>query len=351
MAEALTYLTLIAAIDLVTTWQFSMFIFYCLPVYLVAAYFPKKTALGFVCLAAILSTIAAYDSIPVRGLGGYVWSAINRLGGLFFASACGISLRNSREEMQRRYEALQRTQELEREIVRVGELEQQRIGQDLHDGVCQTLAALDCAAQCLKLDLDNDGSPRTGLATEIQRQLSAATLEARNMARGIFPVSISADTLPDALQDLVTTMDGLFNGTIGFERDEDIVVHDAVEAMHLYRITQEALSNAMRHANATHIGVEVRQNEHQLAISVTDNGCGSAIQDLKRPNGMGWHTMRYRANLLGAELSLRTEPGHGTEVRCTLPIAALRVTEDGGDGELAQTTKELNAAGSEPSAT
>jgi len=329
MTEALVCLALVAAVDLFTTWQFSMFIFYCLPVYVVALYFPRKTALVFVVLAALLSTVAAYDSIPVRGMAGYVWSAINRLGGLLFASACGISFRNFRDEMQRRYEALQRTQELEREIVRVGELEQQRIGQDLHDGVCQTLAALDIAAQCLKLDLENDCSPRIGLATEIQRQLSAATLEARNMARGIFPVSISADSLSNALQDLVATMNRLFSGLIAFECDEEIVVHDAEEAMHLYRIAQEALSNAMRHANATRIDVRLRQDEHHLTISVADDGCGSAIQSLKRPNGMGWHTMRYRANLLGAELSLRTEPGRGTEVRCTLPIPAVRLTEQG----------------------
>jgi signal transduction histidine kinase len=333
MAEALACLALVASVDLLTTWQFSMFIFYCLPVYVVAVYFPRRTALAFVVLASLFSTVAAYDSIPVRGLGGYVWNAINRLGGLLFASACGISFRNFRDEMQRRYEALQRTQELEREIVRVGELEQQRIGQDLHDGVCQTLAALDCAAQCLKLDLENDRSPRIGLATEIQRQLSAATLEARNMARnmarGIFPVSISADSLSNALQDLSTTMNRLFSGLIAFECDEEIVVHDAEEAMHLYRIAQEALSNAMRHANATRIDVRLQQDEHHLTISVADDGCGSAIQSLKRPNGMGWHTMRYRANLLGAELSLRTEPGRGTEVRCTLPIPAVRLTEQG----------------------
>jgi signal transduction histidine kinase len=148
------------------------------------------------------------------------------------------------------------------------------------------------------------------------------------MARGIFPVSISADSLPNALQDLATTMNRLFGGIIAFECDEEIVVHDAEEAMHLYRIAQEALSNAMRHANATRIEVQLRQDEHHLTIRVADDGGGSSIQNLKRPNGMGWHTMRYRANLIGAELSLRTESGRGTEVRCTLPIAAVRVAEE-----------------------
>lgn len=325
MAEALTCLAAVTVVDIFTTWQFSMFIFYCLPVYLVALNFPRKTALWFVGLALFLATVASYDSIAVRGWAGYAWMAVNRFGGFLFASSCGIAFRNFKEEMQGRLEALQRTQELEREIVRIGELEQQRIGQDLHDGVCQTLAALDCAAQCLKLDLENDQSPRIVLAGEIQRQLSAATLEARNMARGIFPVSISADSLSNALLDLTTTMNSLFNGAIVFTSDEEVVLHNADEAMHLYRITQEALGNAMRHANASRIEVQLTQDEHQLTILVADNGCGSTIQNLQRPHGMGWHTMRYRANLIGAELSLQSEPGQGTEIRCKLPIAALRV--------------------------
>lgn len=327
MAEALACLALVAGIDLLTTWQFSMFIFYCLPVYAVSLYFPRRTAIAFVIFAEVLATIAAYDSIPIRGLGGYAWQAVNRMGGFLFAAACGLSFQNYREEMQHRFRALQRTRELEREIVKIGELEQQRIGQDLHDGVCQTLAALDCAAQCLKIDLEKDGSPRIVLATEIQKQLSAATLEARNMARGIFPVSISADSLANALEYLVSNMNRLFGGIIVFTCEEEILVRDADEAMHLYRIAQEALSNAMRHANATHVEVRLKQRESQLTVVVADDGSGSAIQNPKRPDGMGWHTMRYRANLIGAELVMWTEPGKGTEIRCTLPLTAARIPD------------------------
>lgn len=327
MAEALVCLAFVACLDLLTTWQFSMFIFYCLPVYLVSLYFPRKTTIAFVLFAEVLGTLAAYDSIPARGWGGYAWQALNRLGGFSFAAACGLSFQSFREEMQRRFVALQRTRELEREIVRIGEIEQQRIGQDLHDGVCQTLAALDCAAQCLKIDLEKDGSPRIVLAAEIQKQLSAATLEARNMARGIFPVSISADSLANAVEDLVASMNRLFGGIIVLVCDEEILLRDADEAMHLYRITQEALSNAMRHANAMHIEVRLRQDEHHLTVIVADDGIGSAIQNPKRPDGMGWHTMRYRSNLIGAELTVHTEPGKGTEIRCAMPLAALRISD------------------------
>ena len=60
---------------------------------------------------------------------------------------------------------------------------------------------------------------------------------------------------------------------------------------------------------------------------VLSDGIGSAIQNPKRPDGMGWHTMRYRSNLIGAELSVHTEPGKGTEIRCAMPLAAVRLSD------------------------
>lgn len=321
MLEAIAFVGLVAFVDVITTWQFSMYIFYCLPVYVVALYFPRQVALSFVLVVAVVATAANYDSIAIRGVAGYAWSAFNRSGGLLFAAGCGIAFQSYREETQRAFEALKRTQQLEHEIVRIGEREQQRIGQDLHDGVCQTLAALDCATQCLKLDLETDSSPRIALAAEIQKQLSAATLEARNMARGIYPVSISADSVVVAVRELAGSMNRLFGGIISVEADPEIAVSDSDTAVHLYRITQEALSNAIRHANATRITVKLKQRGQELVMSVADNGAGSAIQP--RPDGMGSYTMRYRANLIGAKLAIGTASGQGTEVKCTLPLVAV----------------------------
>ncbi len=319
MFEILVFLSLVTFVDLITTWQFSMYIFYCLPVYLVGLYFPRRVALSFAVFTAVVAMVANYDAIAVRGMGGYAWSGCNRLGGLLFTAACGISFRGYREETQRALEALRHSQQLEREVVRAGEREQQRIGQDLHDGVCQTLAALGCAAQCLKVDLEADSSPRIELVTEIQKQLSAATLEARNMARGIYPVSISADSLGIAIQDLVTSLNQIFGDIICVATDPEIVVCDADTALHLYRITQEALSNASRHANATRIDVGLTQGPRELVLTIADNGCNAEMQT--RADGMGSHTMRYRANLIGAGLTVKTNSNKGTEVQCTLPTA------------------------------
>jgi signal transduction histidine kinase len=233
-------------------------------------------------------------------------------------AACGISIQRFREATRRRLEAMEHARELEQEIVRAGEREQMRIGQDLHDGVCQSLAALDCAAQCLKLDLEIGHAPQARLAAEIQRQLSAATVEARNLARGIYPVTMERDGLSVALQGLVFATKALTNVNVTFETDENVIVKDPEVSMHLYRIAQEALSNAMRHAKASRVTMRLIQEDHRLTVCVEDDGCGSDMRH--RPDGMGWRTMRYRANLIGAKLDVSTPSSGGTMVRCLIPI-------------------------------
>ena len=320
LAEAFAFLVLVVIADVFTSWQYTMFMFYCIPVFLVAMQVSRRYAFAFAILTGIVAMAANYDSLPIRGLGGYIWGGASRTGGLLIAAAYGISVQSFREEMRRRVQAMEHAQELEREIVRAGEREQIRIGQDLHDGVCQTLAALDCAAQCLKLDLEVEGSPQSKLATEIQKRLSAATLEARSLARGIYPLPMEPDGLGMALRELVMTTRTLCHTAIGFESDEDIVVRDSEVAMHLYRITQEALSNAMRHSNATRVDVRVMCDNQRLSISVVDDGCGSSLQS--RNDGMGWRTMHYRARLIGAQIEKLSPAAGGTTVRCSLPLQA-----------------------------
>jgi signal transduction histidine kinase len=320
LAEAFVALAVMAVVDIVTAWQFSLFVFYCMPVFIVALHFPRRLGIGFVVFAALVAMAANYDTIPFLGWGGFAWSAINRLIGFLLAVACGIAIQRIRKETAQRLETMEHACDLEREIVRAGEREQMRIGHDLHDGLCQTLAALDCAAQCLKIRLEAECSPQAKVASQIKKGLSDATIEARNLARGIYPASIEADGLIVALRELVITTNALRQGAIGFESGEGIIVKNPEVALHLYRITQEAMSNALRHANAKRVRIQIIQQNQQLKISVTDDGCGSAIQG--RSDGMGLRTMRYRAKLIGAEIKIETRPSEGTAVHCSLPVPA-----------------------------
>lgn len=304
-----------------------MFGIYCGIVFAVSLHTPTLSAAAFGCATVVLAIGVECDSVPSRGLDGFVWASVNRLCAITFALGCGVALRQLRKEIGQKIEALEHAGNLERELIEVAEREQKRIGQDLHDGVCQTLAALNCAAHCLELDLTTDGSQRVPLATEIQKGLSEATLEVRNMARGIYPVWREGETIETALQALVKRTNLLCRASVSFNSQGTVRLISHPIAMHLYRITQEALQNALRHSNATKIEVEVNTTDDELTIAVCDNGCGSSIQP--KPDGLGWRTMRYRANLIGAEIQVQSVSREGTTVYCTLPLHSKNKASNG----------------------
>lgn len=320
--EALLCLAIVGVVDCQTPWQFSLFVFYAAPIFVVAFCFGQRSGIAFAAFSAGVSWFANLGTQPFSDMTGYGWSIVNRLTAFLFVAVCGASISRFREETRKHLVALEHAQKLEREIVRVGDREQMRIGQDLHDGVCQSLAALDCATECLKVELETSGLlPQAVTAQQIQKLLQETTVEARNLARGLVPVAMEPDGLVTALRGLVTTTGALRHAAIDFESHGEIEIKDTDVATHLYRIAQEALSNAMRHANATHVSVSVTRDATALHIVVADDGSGSSTQP--RPDGMGWRTMRYRAKLIGADIKVETKPGSGTTVRCSLPFPTL----------------------------
>jgi signal transduction histidine kinase len=321
LAEALIWLAAVAAVDCNTPWQFSLFVFYAAPIFLVAFSFGQRSGIAFASFATVVSWFVNLNTQPFSDMTGYGWSIVNRLTAFLFVAICGASISRFREETRKRLVALEHAQKLEHEIVRVGDREQMRIGQDLHDGVCQSLAALDCATECLKVELENSGlMPQAVTAQQIQKLLQETTVEARNLARGLVPVAMEPDGLVTALRGLVATTGALRHATIDFESYGEIEIKDTDVATHLYRIGQEALSNAMRHANASRVSVSVVRDATSIHIVIADDGCGSATQP--RSDGMGWRTMRYRAKLIGAQIKVETRPTGGTIVRCSLPLLA-----------------------------
>jgi signal transduction histidine kinase len=316
LTEAFLFLGVVGFADYVTPWVISFFVFYAIPIFAVAINFGQRIGIAFATFCTCVSFVANLKTSPFADFRGYGWSTVNRLTAFLFVAVCGALISRFREEARQRLEAMEHANKLEHEIVRVGDREQVRIGQDLHDGVCQSLAALDCATECLKVELESSGLPQAVTAQQIQKLLRETTIEARNLARGLIPVSIEPDGLVTALRGLVTTTGALRNAAIDFESRGQVEVKDPDVATHLYRITQEALSNAMRHAHASHVTVSMIGDETALRISVTDDGIGS--QDQPGPDGMGWHTMRYRAKLIGASIKVESVPSRGTTVSCSL---------------------------------
>jgi signal transduction histidine kinase len=259
------------------------------------------------------------DTQNYRSPGAFMLAAVNRVAYFAFVAIGGTAMRQQREEMRARMEALMRTRELEQEIVRVGEREQMRIGQDLHDGLCQSLVAIDCAAECLRADLEARAVPEAKAAGGIQRMLKDAVIEARNIARGVFPVQMDSAGLPVALQELADRTSRLRQIPSSLTVSGDVRVDDPQTAMHLYRIAQQALNNALQHSSASQIVIGLTREGRTLNMTVSDNGWG--FDEKKAPSrGMGLQTMRYRARQIGAELEVNARPGRGTQIRCTLPL-------------------------------
>lgn len=319
VAEMAGLASAIGVVDYVTTWEVSLFVLYGIPIFIAAWLVSRRAGFGIALLSGIVWFAANLGDHPYLTREGYTWAAINRLFYFAFVAAGSAAMRHQREESLARIAALTRARDLELEIIRASEREQIRIGQDLHDGVCQNLAAIDCATECLREDLETARLPQAAMAGKIQQYLKETIVEARNLARGIFPVQVESDGLVSALNDLATKANFIREGAVQFECVGDVTIADPQVALHLFRIAQEAMSNAARHANATRTSLSLSQSGPELVLAISDNGDGFD-EASKTPGGIGLRTMQYRAQIIGASLTLTSNPGRGTTVECVLPL-------------------------------
>jgi signal transduction histidine kinase len=319
--EALVLSLLIGYVDYRTAWETSLFIFYAAPIFLMSWYGDRRSGILFAILSGIIWFVANYEANPYETQEGYAWATFNRVIYFIFVAIGCTAIRLQREESRAKIEAMTRARELEQELVRASEREQMRIGQDLHDGVCQSLAAIDCATECLRAELEGVSPPQAEAAGAIQKMLRDTMVEARNLARGLFPVPIDAHGLLAAVQDLVTSANRQRQISVKLSAPGEIHIRDRGMAMHLFRIAQEALNNAVRHAEARNITVTLRQENGRLLLSVEDDGRGLPTT-VESSTGMGLRTMRYRAQLIGATLTVGTRPAGGTSIRCVLDLPA-----------------------------
>lgn len=312
---ALCFLTIfvIGISDYFTKWEVSLFIFYGFPIFGMAWHIDRRWGIVAGLACAIVWYFANLDTHPFTTTAGYVWATVNRMVYFIFTAIGGAAMRQQREENRARLAAMARTRELEQEIVRVSEREQIRIGQDLHDSLCQNLVAIDCAAACLKSDLEAQQRPEAREAASIQKMLRDAVLEARGIARGISPLPMDSESLPAAVNELAETSRQIRRVPISVKVSGAIDVPDPHDALHIYRIVQEALSNALRHSNATQIVITLDQEGADLSVSISDNGSGLPASGI-HAHGMGLHTMRYRAQLLGTTLQTIRNPEGGTTI-------------------------------------
>jgi len=315
LLEAIVLALLIGYVDYVNA-AFSLMIFYAIPILMVAWCGNRRLALAVAALCGTLWFLAHAESHHHRTRSAFVWSSVSRFAYFAFVAVGGTALRRHREELRARLDASQRARALEQEIVRLSEREQMRLGQDLHDGLCQSLAAIDCAAACLKRDLEAEARHEVGAVATIQDMLQAAIVEARNLARGISPVHADIEDLRAVLEELAVATNQAGALTASFSHSGSGRHPEPQISLHLYRVAQEAVRNAVKHSQGSRVEIELQQEENGLRLVIADDGQGFSGAPSK---GMGLGTMRYRARLIDAHLNIANRPGGGAVVTCIWP--------------------------------
>lgn len=209
-------------------------------------------------------------------------------------------------------------QRIEKELFEVSEREQRRIGHDLHDGLCQHLTGAALAAQVLEEKLAAHAAPEAADARRVVELVEDGIALSRNLARGLHPIDMTADGLMQGLSALAATTADLFKISCRLECDSPVLVHDAVTSGHLYRIAQEAISNAIKHGKARNVTIHLEPIEDGLELWIADDGVGlpDALPD---GAGMGLRIMAHRAGIIGATFAARRNGSVGTTVTCMLP--------------------------------
>lgn len=208
-------------------------------------------------------------------------------------------------------------QRLEQEITRIGDEERRRLGNDIHDGVCQELTGALLHCQVLGRRLEKTEILRPDDLNTLSSLLEKAIDEAHAVAKGLCPLEPDPEALARALRSLTKRTQESSSIHCEFVTAGDICVNNTTKAQELFRIAQEALSNAARHSQATRIVVELGGQDGELVLRVRDNGIGLSREI---PTGrMGLRTMAYRAQTIGGELMVEPVAEGGTQLTCRVP--------------------------------
>jgi two-component system sensor kinase FixL len=211
-----------------------------------------------------------------------------------------------------------RRKHLEREILAVREREQQRIAGDLHDGLGQHLHALSYFSSLLHRRLKQEARPEAAEVDRLTRLLAEAVKLGHEAAVGLQPVKPVPDGLLFALRDLAERVRGLYPLKCHFHCPQRPLLADHAVATHLYRIAQEAVNNAVKHARPTSIRISFAESRGELRLGITDDGIGLSRLP-RRAAGMGLHIMQSRADAINGSLLIRRGRARGTEVRVVIP--------------------------------
>jgi len=228
-----------------------------------------------------------------------------------------ISLRFEDEELFGFVHDISTQLRLERELQQITLEERRRFGHELHDGLGQQLTAIELMTHTLARELKSPAPVQAKAAFEITTYIRRAITQTRELAHGLLPISGEEDGLMSALHELAR-MTVLAGQSCDFECQCPVKISDSAVASHLYRIAQEAVTNALKHAEAQHIHLRLEDRGSAIELLIEDDGRG--LPRRKSPSGgMGLQVIQHRARLIGGDVVIESAAKKGVRIICSLP--------------------------------
>lgn len=215
---------------------------------------------------------------------------------------------------------ISRRRQLERELLENSDRERRSFAQELHDGLGQQLGGIAYLSNVLRERLAERRAAEADAAAHIFDLVRKAIEDTRRMARGLSPIREEPEGLMEALRELAGQTSELSGIRCRLECPKPVLVPDVALAGHLYRIAQEAVHNAVKHARPRVIHVSLRNNKGRLLLVIADDGHGIGPLSPHR-KGLGLRIMQYRAGLVRGVLEVVPRYPRGTEISCAVPLS------------------------------
>lgn len=231
-------------------------------------------------------------------------------------------------------EEISRRRKLERQILAVAESEKQRISLELHDGLGQHLTGVSFVARTLADKLRGMDHPEAKEAEWLVKLLNEAITRTRALARGLWPVSLERDTLGQSIHKLAEDLESIFGVSCAVQVIDEPRIASQFAAHHVFRIVQEAATNAIKHGRARRLTMRLEMVGDEFTFCVINDGLPVDPAQLAAGKGLGVVGMRLRADAVGGHLSIEPLPSGGSEVTLVLPgVASMHKSQGEISGE------------------
>jgi signal transduction histidine kinase len=315
----------IGAIGHITGPQLSSSLLYLIPVLLVTRVAGFRAGLVAAVSSALMWLAADLNTgVPFTHPVTPYWNAAMRLGTFLIAVSLVSAMHSLNAHLEERVKErtaaleaqIEEKRQLEKTILEISDMERSRIGQDLHDGLSQQLVSAAFTANMLHERVSKDLPSATQEVEKIADMIDDAITQARNLARGLYPVRLETEGLEMALRELASTLSRRFHIACTVSCTSPVTQYHSSD-IHLYRIAQEAVVNAAKHSGAKQIIISLRNEPscEELAIEDDGGGIGSSPNN---PDGMGLRIMEYRARMIGADFKVASSNTGGTRVSCLI---------------------------------